>query len=69
MHAAPVEGIAILLQEGVLGWLKYRNIRNPAIPMETKCHIRQSAGSAFIEEELVILFATMMGGNLYEPEF
>lgn len=69
MHAAPAEGIAILLQEGVLGWLKYRNIRGPAVSMETKCHIRQSGSRAFKEEELVILFATMMGGDLYEPEF
>lgn len=69
MHAASAKGIAILMQEGILAWLKYRNDLEPAVFMETECHSRQPGSGAFKEEELVILFATMIGGNLYGSEF
>lgn len=69
MHVLPTKGIAVLLQEGVLAWLKYRNSLGPAAGMKTECHFRQPESRTFPEEELVILFATMIGGNLYESEF
>ncbi len=67
--APSTKGIAVLLQEGLLAWLKYRNGPEPAAGIETGCHSRRQESMDFPEEELVILFATMMGGNLYEPEF
>ena len=63
------KGIALLLQEGILAWLQYRNSPAPAAGLETGCYPRRQESMAFPEEELVVLFATMIGGDLYGPEF
>ena len=68
-QAPLMKGIAVLVQEGILAWLKYRNSPDHAAGMGTGSHSRQPESMAFPKEELVILFATMIGGDLYEPEF
>lgn len=64
----PEKGVAVLLQEGVLAWLQYKNSLGSAAGTETEVYSRQPESSDLPKEELVILFATMIGGNLYEPE-
>ena len=58
------DGITVLIKEGVLSWLKYRNNYNvPTSPILKKLEDLSPS-----QNELIILLASLMGGVTNEPE-
>ena len=57
------DGITVLIKEGMLSWLKYRN--NPDTSA-LSLHKRPE-GLSPSQNELIILLATLMGGVVNEP--
>ena len=61
----PPDGIAVLVKEGMLSWLKYRNTPNTAaLPLHKR---REDLYPS--QNERIILLASLMGGVVNEPEY
>ena len=58
------DGITVLVKEGMLSWLKYRN--NPDTAALSLHKRREDVSPS--QNELIILLATLMGGVFNEPE-
>lgn len=59
------DGITVLVKEGMLSWLKYRhNPDTAALPLYKR---REDISPS--QNELIILFASLMGGVINEPEY
>lgn len=62
-----VTGIPVLLKEGMFAWMQYRNT-GQAAPAPVGLPLRRPEAGR-LTDELVLLLATLMGGDIYEPEF